>query len=267
MSDDDLWLRELAQVNREQQAEEQTGLDERWDRLASGDLSQEEEAELRALAATSAEAREAYEAFRPLGPEFQASVVQAIQKQGFAPQAEAAPVKPPARLLPFPRRTVQFAGWSAVAAAAAAMVMLLVRPPALPVYSVTALTGVRTMRGEEPDPAKVPVFVPGPFHVVLTPAVGFSGKGLEAQCFLLRGQDCRPLPVQTLIDEAKGGVKIDGSVAPDIPPGTWTLWAVVGRQGKLPDPSALRNHSARVVRRDWVAVPKEIRIQPREVPP
>jgi len=267
MSDDDLWIRELAQVNREKQAEEQTGLAERWDRLASGDLSPEEDAELRALAATSDEAREIYEAFRPLGPDFQASVVRAIREQGFAPQTEDAPVEPTGKLLLFQRRAVQFAGWSAVAAAAAAMAVLVLRPAALPVYSVTALTGVRTMRGEEPDPAKVPVFVPGPFHVVLTPDVGSSGKGLEAQCFLLHGQDCRPLPVQSHIDEAKGGVRMDGSIAPDIPPGTWTLWAVVGRQGKLPDPSALRNHSARVVRRDWVAVPKEIRIQPREVPP
>jgi hypothetical protein len=269
---DDLWLRELAQVDREKQAEDRHLLDERWDRLASGELSPDEEAELRALAATSAEARAAYEAFRPLGPDFQASVVRAIREQGFAPPAEAAPVKPPARLLPFRRRAVHFAGWAAVAAsAAAAMMVLLVRSPApLPEYGSPTVAGVQTMRGEEPDPAKVPVLVPGAFHVVLTPDVETSGKGLEARCILVRGQDLRPLEVSSQIDQHKGAVRMEGSIARDIPPGTWTLWAIVGRRGKLPDPTDLQQRSARakVVQRDWVAVPKEIRIiQPRDLPP
>jgi hypothetical protein len=262
---DDLWLRELAQVDREKQAEDRHLLDERWDRLASGELSPDEEAELRALAATSGEARAAYEAFRPLGPDFQASVVRAIREQGFAP-----PVKPPARLLPFRRRAVHFAGWAAVAASAAAMMVLLVRPPApLPEYGFPTVAGVQTMRGEEPDPAKVPVLVPGTFHVVLTPEVETSGKGLEARCILVRGQDLRPLEVSSQIDQQKGAVKMEGSIDRDIPPGTWTLWAIVGRRGKLPDPTDLQQRSARakVVQRDWVAVPKEIRIQPRDLPP
>jgi hypothetical protein len=267
MTDDDFWIRELAQVNRDNQAEERTGLAERWDRLASGDLSPEEDAELRALAETSDEAREAYEAFRPLGSDFQASVVRAIREQGFAPQTEAAPVEPAGKLLLFQRRAVRFASWSAVAAAAAAaMVVLLVRPGTpLPGYAITEASGVRTSRGEEHEPAKIPVFAPGAFHLVLTPDAGTSGKHLEVRCFLLRGQDGRSLAVQSLIDEAKGGVRMDGSIAPDIPP--WTLWAVVGRRGKLPQPSALRNQSSRLVHRDWVAVPKEIQIQPRGTSP
>jgi hypothetical protein len=261
---DDRWLEELAQVNREQQAAERDRLDERWDRLASGELSPEEEAELRSLAATSDEAREAYEAFRPLGADFQASVMAAIRKQ-----AEDEAVKPAPWLLFFHRRAVQFAGWSAVAAAAAAaLVVPFVRPGPLPGYAITEASGVRTSRGEEPEPAKVPVFAPGAFHLVLTPDVETSGKNLEVRCFLARGQDSRPLEVRPpRIDLAKGGVQVDGSIAYDIPPGAWTLWAIVGRRGKLPDPSALRNHSARVLRRDWVAVPQEIQIQPREIPP
>ena len=60
----DPWIRELANANREKQAEEHSRLDERWDRMSSGDLSPEEEAELLALAESSEEGREAYEAFR-----------------------------------------------------------------------------------------------------------------------------------------------------------------------------------------------------------
>jgi RNA polymerase sigma factor (sigma-70 family) len=55
--------------------------DERWDRLAAGTLSAEEEEELRALADSSPEAREAYKAFKPLGADFQARVVSAINAQ------------------------------------------------------------------------------------------------------------------------------------------------------------------------------------------
>src|SRR6185295_1315642 len=96
----DQWLKELAQVGREQEAEDRARLDERWDRLSCGQLSAEEEKELRALAETSEEARLAYEAFQPLGPDFQARVVDALagQKQAQAPEAE--PRRPRSRVLP-----------------------------------------------------------------------------------------------------------------------------------------------------------------------
>ena len=55
--------------------------DERWDRLAAGTLTAKEEIELKALAASSPEAMEAYVAFKPLGPDFQARVVSAINSQ------------------------------------------------------------------------------------------------------------------------------------------------------------------------------------------
>jgi RNA polymerase sigma-70 factor (ECF subfamily) len=70
-------LSELGALAR-REGEAESPLDERWDRLAAGTLTAEEDAELRALAASSDEAREAYEAFRPLGAAFQARVVSAI---------------------------------------------------------------------------------------------------------------------------------------------------------------------------------------------
>src|SRR5215210_8874971 len=101
MSEDRL-LRELGHLAKEEEGAEKARLDERWDRLAAGTLTTEEEAELLALAETSPEAREAYEAFRPLGPEFQARVVEKI--------AAGLPQERRGRLLPF-RPAARIGGW------------------------------------------------------------------------------------------------------------------------------------------------------------
>jgi hypothetical protein len=265
---DNLWQRELAQVNRDQQEEERRRLDERWDRLSRGELSPEEDAELRALAETSEEARAAYEAFRPLGPEFHASVVRAVREQGLAPEARPAPEQRPEKLLPFRRRSL--AWWSAAAsAAAAATVVLLLRPLApLPDYSLEVTRDVSAWRGEQPE---VPVLALGDgFTVTARPATEVSrGSRLEARCFLVRDRELRSLEVHQPEIYPNGLATIKASLGRDLPPGTWTLWAIVGRPGKLPDPDALRTLSpgARVRHRDWVAVPKNVRIQLREPTP
>lgn len=81
---DDLLLKELGDLARHEGEAEGARLDERWDRLAAGTLTAEEEAELKALAASSPEAREAYAAFRPLGADFQARVVSTINAEDTA---------------------------------------------------------------------------------------------------------------------------------------------------------------------------------------
>jgi hypothetical protein len=260
---DELWLRELAQVNREQQEDDQGRLDERWDRLSRGELSPDEDAELRALAETSEDARAAYEGFRPLGPEFHASVVQAVRAQGLAPEAQ--PGEAPARLLPFRRR--RLAGWSAVAAvAAAASVAILLRPFApLPDYSLEISGGTRAWRGGEPEPAEGSVLASGDrFTVIVRPATEVSrGSKLDALCVLVRDREVRPLEVQSEI-YPEGLVRMKGSLSRDLPPGTWTLWAIVGRPGELPDPAALPALSAGAREQDWVAVERKILVRPRE---
>ena len=253
---DEHWLRELAQVNREQQQDEQSRLDERWDRLSRGALSPEEEAELRALAETSEEDRAAYEAFRPLGPELHAGVVQAIRAQAPAP---------PAKLLPFRRRAT---GWAVAALATAASVAVLLRPlPPLPAYSPPEVSrGVSAFRGEDPE---LPRLAPGdPFQVVVRPQTAVSrASRLEALCVLARGRELHPVQVRSEIDPG-GSIKMEGAIERGFPPGTWTLWAVVGRPGKLPDPAALETVSprAQVRQRDWIAVSEEVRIEPRDQP-
>jgi hypothetical protein len=246
---DDKFLQEIAQVSRELEAEERRRLDERWDRLSSGDLSAEEEAELRALAATSDEAREAYEAFRPLGADFQARVVQAIRKQ-----AKVAPA-PWAKLLSFLPH-LQFAGWSAAATAAAATLVFLLRSWAfLNIPSLEVLAAVQ-MRGEL-EPGEVKVFAPGDqIKVILRPQTA-------------------PPPHIWPMDVGKESINKNGvatmqcALKDNQRPGRWTLLAVIGRRGMLPDSADLRFASTKgpIRARDWVALPEKILIQPRGVAP
>lgn len=253
---DDRLLRELGLLAREEERAEKARFDERWDRLAAGTLTAEEEAELRALAETSPEAREAWEAFRPLGPEFQARMVKKISAE--------LPKKWPEWLLKFP--AVRIGGWVTAAAAAAAVIVRLLPPPApipapLPDYQIASITGSPSAkRGEQEEIAQ---FAPGDrCTVILRPDTEVTeAKTLEAQCFLVRGGERRPMEVHSHF-EPSGVGKLDGSIPHDLQPGLWTLWAVVGRPGELPDPAELQSPSAKD-EGNWVAMSRDIRIQPR----
>lgn len=252
MSDDRI-LRELGRLARDEERAEKARLDERWDRLAAGTLTPEEEVGLRALAETSPEAREAWEAFRPLGPEFQARVVEKIAAG--LPKEE-----PRARLLPF-RPAFRIGGWVTAAAAAAAILVVLLRPGApLPDYQIAVTGGSSEMRGELLED-----LAPGDrIEVRLRPVTASRPGRLEAQLFLRSDRELRGLETQSEIDPG-GAVKMNALLDPDLQPGPWTLWAVVGRPGDLPDPDELQSLAARgeIRERDWVAVSQGIRIQPR----
>jgi hypothetical protein len=272
---DDLWLKELAQVNRDREAEERSRLDERWDRLSAGELSPEEEAELRALADTSEDARDAYEAFRPLGPDFQASVVQAIRKQGLAPQAGTPAPQPPAKLLPFRRSTSQtfrWAGWSAAAAVAAAALFFVVRGPAsyppLPVYTAELSRGDQQFRGGTETATGVPVFSPGSTLTLnVRPEQAVAGP-VEAQAFAARGTELIPLARKLQVEN--GSVRMRGTLGQEIRllPGDWRIWIVVGRPGKIPAEGDLQAElrAGRTRHEDWQAISKELRVENQTAP-
>jgi hypothetical protein len=257
---DDIWLRELIQMERERRDAEQAKLDERWDRLSAGELSPEEEAVLRQLAETTDEGHQAYEAFRPLGPEFQARVVGAIREQSVAETPKRSPIapKPPVRLLQFRGRPAAVGGWLTAAAAVAAGLLLFLpgAQPPLPGYRLGAFSGgAMAMRGEPAEASRS--FPPGSrFVLVATPDTAVPGE-IAVECFLARGPELLPLetPAPILKD---GAVRIAGTVGRDvvIPPGEWTLWVVVGRPAKLPDAAELRAHLGRSPPRtpDWVAL-------------
>lgn len=247
MSEDRL-LRELGHLAKEEEGAERARLDERWDRLAAGTLTAEEEAELRALAETSTEAREAWEAFRPLGPEFQARMVERI----------AAELPKRGRLLQFP--SIRIGGWVTAAAAAAAVVVVLLRSSApLPGYQIAVTGGSSETRGEQPKD-----FAAGDrIEVVLRPETATRGH-LESQLFLLREGELRRLETQSTF-ALGGSVKMTSSLGRDLQPGPWTLWAVIGRPGELPDPAELQSLAAHddARREYWIAVSTDIRIRPR----
>ena len=106
----------------------------------------------------------------------------------------------------------------------------------------------------------------GPLKVLLLPQTAASrAHRLEARSFLASGEDL--IPLATGRPDSRGTVKMEGEV-PDVPPGTYTLWVVVGRRGKLPEEADLLSAKAPVRDNDWVALPKDILIQPPEdLPP
>jgi len=259
-------LRELGELARQEDEADQARFDERWDRLAAGTLTAEEEAELEALAASSPEGKEAYEAFRPLGADFQARMVAMAR----AELARPAPVEPPpvepaephSGVLPFRGVVRRVEVWLGSAAAVAASVFFLVRglaPPPLPPYSVDPLIGNQTSRGT-PGVGGIPVFSSGsPFPIVLRPQTSPSvQERLETQVFLAApGAGETPwaaVPGFRLDRGAGGTVRLEGTVGETIqlPLGIWRLCVVVSRPGKAPParelPAALRKRHA-----DWQA--------------
>ena len=81
-------LERVSQVRREEELEEKLFLDERWDRLAAGKLTEAENDELLGLADASGEAHEKYQAFKPLGPSFEKNLVASIRAQQQAEREE-----------------------------------------------------------------------------------------------------------------------------------------------------------------------------------
>jgi hypothetical protein len=66
---------------------------------------------------------------------------------------------------------------------------------------------------------------------------------LEARCFLSPqgAADLRPWQPPPHIElKGKGTVICDGKLGKDIQSGTWTIWGVVARPGKIPDTKDLQ---------------------------
>ena len=153
------------------------------------------------------------------------------------------------RLLQF-RPAVRIGGWLTAAAAAAAILVVLLRPDApLPGYQIASVSGGSSeMRGEPAGD-----FAPGdPVEVRLRPETA-TRESLEAQLFLAQGDELRELEAQSEFFPG-GSVKMESSLGHDLQQGTWTLWAVVGRPGDLPDPPELRSQEGRSRGEDWIAV-------------
>jgi hypothetical protein len=263
----DRLLRELGDLARKEAEAEQARLDERWDRLAAGTLTAEEETELRALATSSPEAGEAYAAFKPLGAEFQARVASAInsQRASEAPASEPREERP--RVLPFRRLARRMEVWIGAAAAVAAGAFFLVRGPALPVpfaYEARFNAGDQTLRGGEPGPANgIPTFSSGSrLELNVAPLHPIPGP-VEAQAFLSSStgeEDLKPWKPESpfQIAEKGGAVRLVGTLGQDLqlPSGDWTVWIVVARPRKTPGAGEIqaRLRSGRSPHEPWRSV-------------
>jgi hypothetical protein len=262
MSEDRI-LRELGHLAKEEGETEKARLDERWDRLAAGTLTPEEDAELRALAESNPEMREIYEAFRPLGAEFQARIADGIT--GELQKTASPPQKSLPRILTFRPATLRRVGWLTAAAAAAGLFLLLRSPaplPPLPAYTAELSGGIQTFRGEERPPGP-PVFALGStVTLVVRPQQPVTGE-VEARAFLARG--AKWIPWESRIEISNGSVRLRGELGRKILPGDRGIWVVIGRPGKIPSMDELQAElkNGRTRHEQWQAVYTDLRIVDR----
>lgn len=274
MNEEDRLLCDLGRLARGEKESEQARLDERWDRLAAGTITAEEEAELKVLAATSAEAREALEAFRPLGADFQARVIEAIaaEMHGTAERKES-PRQPRPRPSDTRRDARRWGWWWLVpAAAAAAALLVFVRGPAtlppFPTYTADELTGgIRTMRGGEPSATGERLFVPSSLLTLVALPERSLTEGLEAHGFLARGNELVLWEAEPEIAD-NGNVRIEGALPHDLEPGEWRVWLVVGRRGRIPPMAEVMAElrGGRTRHDHWQAVSRDFRVEDQGPP-
>jgi hypothetical protein len=240
MAADDL-LRHIGQHAREGAAPLPDD-DPVWQRLATGELTPDEDAELRKRAAADPRAALLYEAYRPLDASLKARI---------AARATEALAPPPPRVLSWRRAAVVIAPL----AAAAAVALVLTRRPstgddrkaALPIYAMDFQGGDRTTRSADPpsgEPAKL--HRGSHVEVVLRPATAV-GAHVSVRTFVVQGDAVRALdlPAERSSD---GAIRIQGDAGTlfhDVPAGAWDLALTVGAEGAAaPQPndvaSALR---------------------------
>ncbi len=219
--DDQGPLRDLGRIARREESEEDRRWD-RWERLTDGTLGDGEEAELRALAAGSAEDEAAFEAFRPLGADFRARMVATlgplvgapVATRGAASPGPAAAEAPTSSLLepveaPEPvagRREARaarptspgrlgpwFTGWRlgflGSALTAAASLFLFLRPavpPPLPAFTLSAIeSGQAIERGTDPSQGTPTLLAGTRFTLAAQPDERVAPRSkLVARCFV-----------------------------------------------------------------------------------
>jgi hypothetical protein len=259
---EDRLLRDLADQARREGEAEPARLDERWDRLAAGTLTAEEEAELKALAASSPESRQTYEAFRPLGADFQARVLGAIQAEKTAAAPRAEPQEPRPRILPFRRAVRRVEVWLGTAAAVAAGLFFFLRTPAalppLPGYALTVVPQSE-YRGSDSQTA-----TPGSLVTLKVRADAAMKGAVVTQSFLsCGGGDLRPWQLKPSPDDPGTGVVIgrQGTLDKGTPPGSCEIWIVVSRPDKAPSDFPAEWRAGRTGNADWRAVHKTLPVK------
>ncbi len=263
----DRLMRSLGQVAREKDDHDTD--DDRWLALCNGELSADEEEDLRAEARTSESARRALEAFEPLGPDFQSRIVSRLQDQI---QTEVRASEPTdARdtrsqtdeTEPAVSTAATWWRWptAATMVAAAAVLLILIWPSAdlspLPIYHPALTGGLASSRATEPT--ATPRWVVGsPFELVLRPETEVKDQ-LAVRAFRGHGSSLEPWNISPEISET-GSVRIAGTLGNEVQlsAGHNILSIMIGRPGKLAKAEALRDIPPDDLTprrdRDWVLV-------------
>ena len=236
--DDNEFLSLLGKEARRQQKAEES-LDPRFDALAAGQLTAEEEKNLQKEAAESRDMLDDYEAFKPLGAEFRFNLVNRIHGELAAGKEDNVVKK---------QRSTRL--WLIVAPAfalAASIALLLALPtnkPRSPLsYTFEMKVGEQTYRGKNgpsPDTAK-PIFGTGSqIHIILRPKEA-SREDVGASLFFEKDGTFIRLENGQQINSS-GAVRFTAIIGETVflEPGEWTVWAVVGRPGDLPDRDGLK---------------------------
>jgi hypothetical protein len=235
MNSDDL-LGALGRVAREEAEAE----DPRWERLARGELTAAEEAELRKQAETDPEIAMRYEAYRPLDREARERIVARLSGAGGG-----------GRVVPI-RAWRRIAAVALPLAAAAAVVIWVERrgtePPTLasndvvPAYSLAATGGDRPARSGDTPAAGGPLDLhrESRLEIVLRPATA-APDGVAVRTFLVKDGAARPWS-PAVQRSGDGALRVAGAAGAllGVPAGTWDLAFAVGREATLPsDPGAV----------------------------
>jgi hypothetical protein len=228
-------------------------LDPRLEAFAAG---RETEAAARQALAGRDDAEAVLAALRPLGAEFREATLERVLRCRPQPASEQPRV---ISLSSHRGRLVRWLGAAVVASAAAAGLVLVLRPgtPALPRYADTFVGGDVLVRGgPDTTAADAPGGVLRPdskIEWVMRPVTAVSGE-VEVRGFIVAGGVGKRWPLAAEIS-AQGAVRIAGRVTDlGIPLGASRLVVSVGRPGTLPDyppaidrPEALVHDSSQAI--------------------
>ncbi len=223
--------------------------DERWERLSTGTLTREEDAELRALARSHPLYQEAYETFKPWSASEDALILKKARQR-----VEDDERREKANSNKHPFRAVMWAASYLLAAtlgvlgASPLVGALAPHPPPDPTYllpgyqmkaQVTRATSTGNL-GQDPGSAPIAreITLPANGHLELTlvPDSDIQGE-FEASCFLIQAGALAPCPESVpLTKEADGTIAIKGDRSVLFPGivGTVELVVVVARPGQGP---------------------------------
>lgn len=206
----------------------------RWEALAKGELSADEERALAKEAEDSPAIRELFEAYRPLGPE---------AEDRYAARLLAVTAKPK----PVRRPAWRSSAIGLALAAALAAVLFIPRPSALPEYSIVIAGGEQVVRGDPQAAHRTPIIGPGSrLSIVIRPEKKLEGA-IEARAFLMRDGAARVWSPPIEISSA-GAVRIEGTreqLFAGVPAGRWEIVVALSRPRDAPSADDLRPKAGR----------------------